>query len=205
MASFRSWTSFCSSTEILRRISCSSSSLRIWSNLNSSISAFVLLRLLPALSKSTPLPFTARSASRTGQAKRQTSSLTADLSRGLEGCVDLGVHDNMLVFVGWNLGVSSSDYLVNPSRKRRSCYRKYDVCQPLPWHFSQVLCIRQVVGNLRVFESLVLHRNNGEPLVKRDIDVPQVVTFHNYERPENVTARPEHLHFDLPAMRSRKK
>jgi len=134
----------------------------------------VRLRLVPTLSTSVPLPF------RAAQKRRYyNKALTGDLGRLLERGEDFWVKHNVLVFVFLDHAVAVLDHVAHPVFEGLSHNTVQYVCQPLTGHLRQLLRVGQVLGHLRVLQSLVLHVFDGEAFVLRTENILNVVVLDN--------------------------
>ena len=109
--------------------------------------------------------------------------LTAGLGGGLEGLEDLRVHLDVQVLLDGDLLIPLLDPVLHPTGEHALQHRGADVANPILGDLADLLRVGEVVVDIMV---VVLEEGgdiiNGQALVLRDRDVPDVLGEDAYRR-----------------------
>ena len=109
--------------------------------------------------------------------------LTAGLGGGLEGLEDLRVHLDVQVLLDGDLLIPLLDPVLHPAGEHALQHRGADVANPILGDLADLLRVGEVVVDIMV---VVLEEGgdiiNGQALVLRDRDVPDVLGEDAYRR-----------------------
>ena len=105
-------------------------------------------------------------------------ALTGDLGGGVEDGGDLRVKLDYVAALADYLAVALLDLISDPLGELYLQYRGANITDPLLWRLVDLLLIGEVLVDLLV--AVIQEQGDlldGEPLILRDIDVPDVLAF----------------------------